>query len=319
LGRWWGVGALPRRRGVRCEGGSLSRRTEIQVGLTVIVALAILIAGVVWLKDYSLVRDTHVYRVSFPQAGGLSASDEVHVNGLRRGEVKWMRLVGDHVEVELGLSKSVVLTTDSRVAIRNVGLMGERIIAVDLKATGRPYRPDEIVPGTYEPGLGEVMGQLGSTFDAVAGLSVELQRLAGSMEKEGRLSSTIRNFNSTTEELRLTVSENRALLRSTLENLSEASQTAKRLTTDRESELRQALDHFSSAAEKIDDLVGRLDSLRTTVQQLTTRVDRGQGTLGRLVQDDQLYADLNASVQSLKSLIEDIRKNPRKYLKVSLF
>ncbi len=297
----------------------MSRRTEIQVGVTVIVAVVVLIAGVGWLKEYTLQHDTHVYRISFPEVGGLAASDEVHVNGIRKGQVKSMHLVEDHVEVELQLERAVVLTTDSRVTIRNVGLMGERVIAVDLRTGGRRYGADEVVPGVYEPGMGEVMGQLGTTVDAVNTLSVQLGRLATSISAEGQLQNTIHNFSATSEELRLAVSENRALLRSTLENFAAASKTAKALTTDREAELRKSLEHFSSAAEKLDHLSGRLDSLRMVVQRLATRIDRGDGTLGKLVQDDQLYTDLTASVQALRALIEDVKANPKKYFKVSVF
>ena len=69
----------------------------------------------------------------------------------------------------------------------------------------------------------------------------------------------------------------------------------------------------------MDALTGRLDSLRAVIQTVTVRVERGEGTLGKLVNDDKLYADLNTSVQSLKSLIEDIKANPKKYLKISIF
>ena len=113
--------------------------------------------------------------------------------------------------------------------------------------------------------------------------------------------------------------ENRTALRSTLENFAAASKTAKTLTTDREAELRKALDQFSQAAENLNRLSVRLDSLRTTIQTVTGKVDRGEGTLGKLVNDDKLYADVNSTVQSLKFLIEDIQKNPKKYLKVSVF
>ena len=289
------------------------------MGITVLVALAILILGVAWLKDYSAQRATRVYRVSFPQGGGLSPSDEVQVNGMRKGEVKGMRLVGDHVEVDLLLAREIPLTTESRVAIRNVGIMGERLIAVELSTKGREYRSDEIVPGVYEPGLGEMMGSLGGTVDAVLLLSVQLSKVAQSLSGDGQLSNTIQNFNRTSEELRLAVSENRAVLKATIGNFAAASNTAKHLTADREGELRATLDHFSSAAAKLDNLSGRLDSLSTVLKRLSTRVDDGQGTLGKLVQDDKLYDDLSASVQSLKSLIEEIKKNPKKYFKVSVF
>ena len=297
----------------------MSRRTEIQVGTTVLAAIAILVLGVAWLKDYSVERDTRLYRVSFTQAGGLSASDEVQVNGIRKGEVKAMQLAGDHVEVDLRLTRDVVLTTDSRVAIRNVGLMGERVISVDLKTTGRRYAPGEIVPGVYEYGPGELMGQLAGTVDAFSDVAQQFRRLADSLGANNRLSRTLANFTRTSEELEQAVAEDRALLHATLQNFSAASNTAKRLTTDREAQLRQALDHFGDAAERLDHLSGRLDSLRAVMQSLAARVQDGQGTLGKLVSDDKLYDQLNTSIVSLKSLIEDVRAHPKKYLKLSIF
>jgi phospholipid/cholesterol/gamma-HCH transport system substrate-binding protein len=297
----------------------VNRRTEIKVGLTVLVAAAILLWGLAWIKDYSLGVGRKIWHVEFPETGGLAASDEVQVNGLRKGEVLSMRLQGDRVRVELSLDPDITLTRDSKIAIRNVGLMGEKVVAVDLRATGTPYRPDELIQGQYDQGLPEAMGQLGTTLETISKLANELQATAEAMNKHGGLSGTIDNFNRTSEELRLAVSENRASLRSAITNFSAASGTARRLTTDREAQLRETLDRFASAAEKMDRLSGRLDSLRAVMQSVTDKVDRGEGTLGRLVHDDRLYSDLNDSVRSLKALIEDVRAHPKKYFKVSLF
>jgi phospholipid/cholesterol/gamma-HCH transport system substrate-binding protein len=296
----------------------MSRKAEIQVGLTVLVALVILFLSLAWLKEFSFIGTRRTWHVIFPEAGGLSKSDEVLVNGVRKGEVKAFTLVGDHVEVDIDLSKEITLTHDCQVAIRNVGLMGEKVIGVDLKTTGVPYRPEERIPGVYERGLGEVMGQLSTTVDAVGALSVELKNVAA-MIRDGKLTGTIQNFNRTSEELRLAVSENRAALHDAIGNFAEASKTAKTLTTDRETQLKQTFDNFASAAEKMDQLSGRLDSLRMVLQNVSGRVARGEGTLGKLVQDDRLYAELNESVRSFKVLIEDIKAHPRKYLKFSVF
>jgi phospholipid/cholesterol/gamma-HCH transport system substrate-binding protein len=297
----------------------VSRGTEIKVGLTVLVAAAILLWGLSWLKDYSLGYGRRVWQVDFPQTGGLAASDEVQVNGLRKGEVLSMRLEGDHVRVELNLERDIVLTHDCRVAIRSIGMMGEKVIAVDLKSTGTPYRTDEVIAGIYEQGLPEAMGMLSTTLETISRLATELDSAAQAMNKNGRLASTVDNFNRTSEELRLTVSENRATLRQAISNFAAASGSAKRLTTDREEQIRGTLDRFASAAEKMDRLSGRLDSLRAVIQSVTDKVDRGEGTLGHLVQDEALYTDLHESVRSLKALIEDVRTHPKKYFKVSLF
>ena len=113
--------------------------------------------------------------------------------------------------------------------------------------------------------------------------------------KSGDLAATLKNFRQTSEELKKAVGENRALLKTTVENFSAASQTTKRLTADREIELKRAFEDFASAAEKMDHLAGRLDSLRGALQSVTTKLDSGQGTLGKLVNDDKLYNDVSAA------------------------
>ena len=297
----------------------MSRRTEIQVGITVLVALVILLWGVTWLKEFSLNRRVKVWHVVFAQTGGLGASDEVQVNGIRKGSVQGMRLVGAQVVVDLALASDVALTRDSRVAIRNVGLMGEKVIAVDLKTSGDAYAAHDTIQGTYEKGVPEVMAELGGSIGAIATITDRLQSVADVLARNGDFATTIKNFRETSDELRKSVQENRTSLRVTLENFSAAARTAKGLTTDREAELRHTLDQFSQAAENMNRLSSRLDSLRASLQTVTSRVERGEGTLGRLVNDDKLYGDINTTVKSLKALIEDIKANPKKYLKLEIF
>lgn len=297
----------------------MSRRTEIQVGVTVLTALAILVWGISWLKDYRFVSRTRIWHVRFPQTGGLGESDEVHVNGMRKGAVKRMELFGDQVAVDLALSSDILLTRDSRVAIRAVGLMGERVIAVDLRTTGRPYAASDTIPGIYEKGMTEVMAEVGNTTESISRIADQLRAVADAMERGGDFAGMLRNFRLTSEELRLAVQENRVGLGRTIADFSAAAHTARGLTTDREAQLRRALDQFAQSAENMNRLAVRLDSLRATMQAVATRVEGGQGTLGKLINDDKVYADLSASIQSVRALVEDIKANPKKYFKVEIF
>jgi phospholipid/cholesterol/gamma-HCH transport system substrate-binding protein len=297
----------------------LSRRAEIQVGVTVLAALGILVWGVTWLKEFTWQRKVNIWHVRFDQSGGLGASDEVQVNGIRKGSVAAMKLVGDKVLVELALSNEIQLTTDTRVAIRTVGMMGERVIAVDFRASGQPYSPNDTIPGVYELGLSEVMSNLGSTMESVTKIAENLSAVVEVMDKGGSLTTTLKNFRETSEQLKAMVQENRTGLKSAIDNFSAASKSARGLTTDREAELKRTLDQFSQAAENMNRLSSRLDSLRASIQTVATKVEKGQGTLGKLVNDDKLYTDLHSSVQSFKTLVEDIKANPKKYLKVEIF
>jgi phospholipid/cholesterol/gamma-HCH transport system substrate-binding protein len=297
----------------------LSRRTEIEVGLTVLVAVGILLWGVTWLKEFQIQRSVRVWHVLFPQTGGLSTSDEVQVNGLKRGSVRSVHLTGDGVIVDLALASEVTLTRDSRVTIRNIGLMGEKVISVDLRSSGGAWTARDTIPGGYDKGIPEVMGDVAQTITAVTELTAKLAALVEATDKNGDLTITMKNVRQSSEDLRGSLHESRRSLQTTLDNFSAVSKTAKGLTTDREGELRKAVSDFASAAEKLDRLSDRLDSLRATIQSVSAKVDRGDGTLGKLVNDRKLYTDMAASVDSLRSLIADVKKNPKRYFKVSLF
>jgi phospholipid/cholesterol/gamma-HCH transport system substrate-binding protein len=293
----------------------LSRTREIQVGVTVLLALGITLWGVTWLKQLSLARRVRVWHVTFPQTGGLSTSDEVQVNGLRKGNVQSVALVRDHVSVDLALDSDITLTADSRVAVRNVGMMGEKVIAVDLHASGTPYTATDTIAGIYEKGLPEVMAGVGGTIDAITQLASQLQALANALDKNGNLTQTLTNLHDTSEELKAAVIENRAQLRLTIANFNATSRTVRSLTTDREADLRKALDSFERSATSLERLTLKLDSLRATLQSVSGKVDRGDGSLGKLVNDPRLYDEARQTVTELKALLADIKANPKKYVR----
>jgi phospholipid/cholesterol/gamma-HCH transport system substrate-binding protein len=297
----------------------VNRRTEIQVGLTVLVALVVLLLGVTWLKDFSLQRHVSVWHVRFPQAGGLGPGDEVLVNGIRKGAVATVALAGDHVTVDLSLSSDVQPTRDSHIGIRNVGLMGEKVIAMDLRTTGAAYAPADTIVGQYEEGLPEVLASLGGTTQALDHLAAQLDGVATRLNDSGDLEATVKSFRAASEQLQAAVVENRALLHETLENARAASATAKALTTGREAQFGRTLDAVERAAQNMERLSARLDSLRAQLQVVAARVDHGDGTLAQLVNDRKLYDDVRASVNSLNSLIADIKLHPKKYINLRIF
>ena len=295
------------------------KKTEIQVGVTVLVAIAILLWGIAFLSTFAKAQGQRVWHVSFPQGGGLSEGNEAQVNGVRKGVVRTLRLVGDHVVVDLSLSKDVMLTRDSKVVIRSVSMMGDKVIAVDYSGGGEPWSPRDTIPGVYEKGLPEVMADVGRASGGVAAIARQLDSLAASVSRDGGLGAAVESFRRTSRDLELAVAENRAALRTTMANFSATSTSAKELVVDRQASLQAALDHFTSAAANLDLVSGRLDSLRASIQGAASRLDRGEGTVGKLMKDERLYAELEASVRDLRTLIGEIRTNPRKYFKFSVF
>jgi phospholipid/cholesterol/gamma-HCH transport system substrate-binding protein len=297
----------------------VSRRTEIEVGLTVLVAVGILLWGVTWLKEFQIQRSVRVWHVLFPQTGGLGPSDEVQVNGIKKGSVHAMRLTGDGVLVDLALASEVTLTRDTRVTIRNIGLMGEKVIGVDLRSTGGAWTVNDTIPGGYEKGIPEVMGDVAITIESVTQLSARLASLVETADKHGDLSGTLKNMRLATDELHATIKETRGALKTTLADASATAKSARALTAGREAQLGRTIDGVAATTEKLERLSGRLDSLSAVLHTVAVKVDRGDGTMGKLVNDRKLYNDVTATVDSLQALIVDIKKNPKKYFKVEIF
>jgi len=285
----------------------------------VIAALAILLFGVTWLKQISLAHKITTWHVAFSQAGGIAEGAEVQVNGIHKGEVRSLGLLGDGVIIDLSLMSEIHLTDRSRVGIRDVGLVGDKVVYVTLGPEGRPLNPRDTIPGFYDKGMADMMADLGGAVNHVSKIAEDLQTVTATAHGNGDIAVAVRNFREVSEELRKLVSDNRTSLRATLANFNDASGTAKRLTTDREAELKKALDDLGQTAESMNRLSGRLDSLRASLQAVSTRVERGDGTLGKLVNDDKVYNELQSSLTNLNLLIADIKKNPKKYFQFSVF
>lgn len=297
----------------------MKRTTEIQVGLTVIAALAVLIWGVTWLREFKVGKQVRLWHVTFPQTGGLGPSDEVQVNGIRKGSVATIDLAGDHVLVQLALEKDIVLTSDCRVSIRNVGLMGEKVIAVDLRDSGERYTDRDTIAGVFEPGMGEFMASAGPSFDAMNRVIVSLDRLATRLDREGEVDKTIANLRQTSDELLKLTKENRAIVNETLRNARDVSKSARALTTEREAQIRQTIDGLERSTRNFERVTARMDSVMTVAKQIADKANRGDGTAAMLLNDRKLYEDTRTTIQSLKELVEDMKKNPKKYVNLSIF
>jgi phospholipid/cholesterol/gamma-HCH transport system substrate-binding protein len=294
----------------------VARKMEVQVGITVLVALGILLWGVTWLKEVQLARKVRVWHVAFSQAGGLGKSDEVLVNGIRKGGVESIDLSGDHVVVNLALSSEITLTTESRVSVRNVGLMGEKVIAVDLRPSGAKYTERDTIPGVFESGMGEVMAGMGSSVEAMDRVVRSLDALAQRLDRNGDVDHTLANLRKASEDMAGAMHENRAQLKEIVANLGAASKTAKSLTTDREEQYKRTLDAVEHATHNMEQLTGKLDSLRAVAQSAVNKVDHGTGSAAKLLNDPKLFDEASATLKALRELLEDLKANPKKYINV---
>jgi phospholipid/cholesterol/gamma-HCH transport system substrate-binding protein len=295
------------------------RGTEIKVGIAVLLALVVVVWGVTWLSDARLARQRHSYLVRFTDVGGLADGDPVRVNGVSQGKVQSIRLTRGGVVVSLSLDRGVRLTDASRVAVRNTGLMGEKFIAIDLGEGGRPHAARDTIVGRYESGVPEVISRMGEALTSLQRVSDQIDRLLALAEDRGTLRTSLRNVEEASASVVQTVAENRDDLRQVSDNLREMSYELRMLVAEKGPVVDETVDRLAGTSGRVDTLVTRLDYVARQFGDVAARAQADTTTVGRLLNDKALYDDMRRTLRDVNLLVRDIRANPHKYLKLSLF
>jgi phospholipid/cholesterol/gamma-HCH transport system substrate-binding protein len=294
---------------------------EFRVGVVALMALAVLLLSLYWLQGYKLERNAQKVNVLFKDVGTLSVGDRVTVSGVHRGKVNRLSLTERGVQVELLLYRDVVLHRDAQFIIKNLGLMGERFIAIEPGMEKMAFDTAVIALGAYDTGLPEVMGLMGEMITELRNLVTTFRRTVGSDSSLEKFNRTVSNMEQMSHSLADYVSRNESKLDQTAENFLSASREFNRMFARNGSLVDSTAQRFERASGRIENFAGQLDTLAKSARTFADALNNGDGTLQSLVEDRRLYDDLRKAANNLDDLVNDIKANPRKYinLKVELF
>lgn len=292
-----------------------NRSVEIRVGLFVFTAIVLLILGVMWLKDYRYHVSRYHVRVIFPSAGVLGPGDPVTVSGVEKGKVEKVELYQGDVLVSFNLTEDVKLKEDAKFRLANVGLMGERVLDIQTGYSDKQLDLAKIYRGSYEPGIAEIMGLTGNLVDQARSLFKALETALGTQKSPSTLESAIDNLNTASVKLNQLLGQADQIT----QNMSVSSQEVRKFVTENKASLQTTVTNFEAASQRLDKLTTTLENTLGSLNNLTSKMEKGEGTLGHLAQDSSLYFDIKRMVFTTDSLLTDIRKNPKKYFHFSIF
>lgn len=277
-----------------------SRRIEAIVGLVVLSAFALLIFGMLWLNRIEVGRHKLQVKVAFEDAGGLRNGDPVTVSGLEKGKVRSIGLRRDKpgVVVVLALDGDVGLRRDAQFWLLDASMMGDKRIAVNAGSAPEPLDPSSLPDGLRSPGLIETTVKLGHLAQEAGDLLERLKRDLATPENVRNLGQAVRNITQATDQLNKMATENRTALRETARDLNQL---------------------ITPNKEKLDSTIQALSRASLALDSISQKINTGQGTAGKLVNDKELYEDVKKTNKELQALIADIKANPKKYLTVKVF
>lgn len=293
-------------------------KAELKVGITVLLAVVVFVGSLLWIKGIQFGREYHEFTVWFPNVGSLEIGDPVSVSGVRSGKVKSITLSKGGVEVGLQLANDVVVRADAVVSLKNVGLMGERFIDIETGISDALWPADSIPRGIYETGIPEVMGAMGRVTMEMRELVQAIRATIGSDESLKRLVTVSENLERLSEQSASMVEKNRHGIGQALDDLRVAARDLRETMAANKGTVTSAANRFDSAAVKLNVFADKLDSLSGDVRRVVDNISTGDGSLARLINDDQLVRRWEATATEIDELVADIRANPKKYLHVNV-
>ncbi len=298
------------------------RAQQVRVGLVFIFSVAILVAGILWFKNFKFGGQNVKVVVEFPTTSGLVKGDPVEVRGVPSGQVSGIRFESGRALVTLDLDEGVKLHSDTRFVIENVGIMGQKLVAIypgvetiPVDPAGRNFR------GVYQPGIPEFMSNLQTVLASFDRLTTRLDTLLAAFDEsdQGSLRRTLRNTETITEDLARFMKETHGELAQAVRNFSLAMDDLHRTLNGRDEQVGTLLTASTRAAARADSALVTLQAAMSRADSLMSRLDRGEGSMGKLMRDEDLYRELTGTLNETRALIGDIKANPKKYFKVSVF
>lgn len=295
---------------------SSQRNREIQVGVVVVAAIIILIGGLMFFKRVSLDTDMTLYAVDFPAVEGLRQGDRVQVRGIRVGAVQDFEILPGKVRVHLEIEDWVELHDDAEVVLVLKGIVGEVLVDIE-PGTGPVVEPGHVFAGRNAASMLALGDKVNASLDQLAALSEEVRGFVGELRGQGLVTGTLASAERTILQAEGTIAENRESLREVTRNLASLTATLDAALGD--GKLDTTMTSVRTAADGLGNTLAALDSTNQQLSAVLARLEAGEGTAGKLLTDPTLYARADSAMQSLHRLSDQLRRNPKSMLKMSLF
>jgi phospholipid/cholesterol/gamma-HCH transport system substrate-binding protein len=300
------------------------RRTEILVGALLVIAFVALIMGIFWISGSKPGTPKMTLFALAPEAGAVGEGTRLTLLGVDVGKVNSVELRADGVVFELELTHRGSLPADTKAEEQTAGFLGMAALAL-LPGSSQTYlaEGDTIYAAGGGPGLQDLAGDLGDQASSV--LTQINQLLNDSTVAEAQ--KGISSFAGGMEELEVLLERESQSLERLIQSLSTTSSRLADVTSG--PELERTLANVDSLTARLAKASEDLDETSEALASVLGKIDRGEGSIGLMVNDTTLYVNLTATLSNLETaseeialLTRDIRERPDHYtqgLKFSVF
>jgi phospholipid/cholesterol/gamma-HCH transport system substrate-binding protein len=312
-------------------------RKEIKVGITFVIATAILIWGLMYLKGLELLKTSRTFYAVYDQVNGLVAANPISIKGMKVGQVK--KLYFDptnpkNIIVELYVLGDYPIAKNSCARIFSSSLLGAPEVEIIPGDSSLMAENGDTLKSLIEATLGqEVNRQLlplktkaENLISSIDSIAIIVQQVLNKNTRENlveaieNVKQTLQNIAHTTQNLDTLMGSQRNNLSRIISNVESISSNLKQ----NNDEISNILTNFSNISDslakaRIPYTIAQVNKAVGDLDLVLQKINRGEGTVGQLLSNEQLYKEVEKAARDLNLLLEDIKKNPTRYVKVSVF
>lgn len=296
---------------------------ELKVALTILAAIVLGFIGYRIMSDLPVFRQSQVIHTTFDRTDGLSPGNYIYINGVRVGSVKKMELMdNDSVSVMLNFELGVDIPDNSVAYLQSSGLLDEKAIIVKRGDSQQMLNYGDTIKGEYQAGMMEVLKDEGEALsedvsESFKKLNSFLEQLNSVMDDEakGRIDSVFKNLDYSSDQISKMLDQKRAEMESTITHAERFFANLDTVSTNNKSQVDSVVVGMDRTLNELETLSADLTETNSELQSILSKINNGEGSLGKMVNDPALYENLESMSKEMDSLIKNINENPRKYLK----
>jgi phospholipid/cholesterol/gamma-HCH transport system substrate-binding protein len=256
----------------------------------------------------------------FDQVAGLNQQSAVRIAGVKVGEVRSIALENSKARIVLGLSNDVPVYSDASVSLGSIGILGEKFIDLDPGHSAKgPFPLDKPLPSKAGVSLDNLMETLSEIGKNVKGVTQALNESIGGEHGRQKLDEIVDNIRVLTAEFRSMAQENHGAINHTMANV-------EAITADLRDKLPKLAQQFETVGRNLNalleenrpELKGIVGDVRKLAQSfqgtadnmkvLTDRINKGEGTIGKLLNDETTIKKINEAVDNVNGLLGGFNK-----------
>ena len=296
----------------------MKRRDEVWVGIFVTVATIVAVIGIIWLTNGGLSSGYPLY-AKFAWGQNLKKGHPILLAGQEVGHVADVELKPGYLDVELAIDNDQRIPRGSTASVIPVGIFGDVAIAfkppLPLPATN--YNAGDTVPvGAGPPDMGAILARVDTIGTSVARLATAIENefvKNGGLHDLRRLSASLASNSDQLSRVIANQDRNVTVL------LADFRQTMHRFATMIDSaQVDSTVRNVRTISANMSRLIQQVDSTNNEMRLLVAKANNGRGSLGMLLNDTTLYTNVRNLVATTDSLLNDFKKDPKKYINVRI-